>query len=41
MDSSTIYRLKREVLEFRRAAAPLAAPLMALHEDEQLARHRP
>jgi magnesium transporter len=33
-DSSTIYRLKREVLEFRRAAAPLAAPLMALHEDE-------
>ena len=34
MDSSTIYRLKREVLEFRRAAAPLAAPLMALHEDE-------
>jgi magnesium transporter len=33
MDSSTIYRLKREVLEFRRAAAPLAAPLMALHED--------
>ena len=34
MDSSTIYRLKREVLEFRRAAAPLAAPLMALHHDE-------
>ena len=34
MDSSTIYRLKREVLEFRRATAPLAAPLMALHEDE-------
>ncbi|HET7821040.1 MAG TPA: magnesium and cobalt transport protein CorA [Ornithinibacter sp.] len=34
MDSSTIYRLKREVLEFRRAAAPLAAPLMALHEDD-------
>ena len=33
MDSSTIYRLKREVLEFRRATAPLAAPLMALHED--------
>ena len=32
MDSSTIYRLKREVLEFRRAAAPLAPPLMALHE---------
>ena len=34
MDSSTIYRLKREVLEFRRAAVPLAAPLMALHLDE-------
>ena len=34
MDSSTIYRLKREVLEFRRAAAPLAAPLMALHHDD-------
>ncbi len=34
MDSSTIYRLKREVLEFRRAAAPLAAPLAALHESE-------
>ncbi len=33
MDSSTIYRLKREVLEFRRATVPLAAPLMALHED--------
>ena len=34
MDSSTIYRLKREVLEFRRAAAPLAAPLVALHHDD-------
>ncbi len=34
MDSSTIYRLKREVLEFRRAAAPLAAPLMAMHEAD-------
>ena len=34
MDSSTIYRLKREVLEFRRATVPLAAPLMALHEDD-------
>jgi magnesium transporter len=34
MDSSTIYRLKREVLEFRRAAAPLAPPLMALHESD-------
>ena len=34
MDSSSIYRLKREVLEFRRAAAPLAPPLMALHEAD-------
>ncbi len=34
MDSSTIYRLKREVLEFRRATVPLAAPLLALHDDE-------
>ena len=34
MDSSSIYRLKREVLEFRRAAAPLAPPLMALHEHD-------
>jgi magnesium transporter len=31
VDSATIYRLKREVLEFRRAAAPLAEPLHALH----------
>ena len=34
VDSATIYRLKREVLEFRRAAAPLAAPLQALHGSE-------
>ena len=34
IDSGTIYRLKREVLEFRRAAAPLAAPLQALHGSE-------
>ena len=34
MDSSTIYRLKREVLEFRRAAVPLAAPLLWLHHEE-------
>jgi magnesium transporter len=33
LDSSTIYRLKREVLEFRRAAVPLAAPLAALHHE--------
>ena len=34
MDSSTIYRLKREVLEFRRAAAPLALPLHMLHDAD-------
>jgi magnesium transporter len=33
VDSATIYRLKREVLEFRRAAVPLAAPLHSLHAD--------
>jgi magnesium transporter len=32
VSSSTIYKLKREVLEFRRAAAPLAAPLAMLHD---------
>ena len=41
MDSSTIYRLKREVLEFRRAAAPLAAPLHGAARGRGLARHRP
>lgn len=30
--STTIYKLKREVLEFRRAAVPLAAPLRMLHD---------
>ncbi len=31
MDSGSIYRLKREVLEFRRAAVPLSDPLRMLH----------
>ncbi len=31
--SATIYRLKREVLEFKRAALPLVRPLGWLHED--------
>jgi magnesium transporter len=31
MDSGSIYRLKREVLEFRRAAMPLSEPLKTLH----------
>ena len=35
MDSATIYRLKREVLEFRRAAVPLSAPLQMLHHSKQ------
>jgi magnesium transporter len=34
MDSAAIYRLKREVLEFRRAAVPLSAPLQMLHHSE-------
>jgi len=41
LDSGTIYRLKREVLEFRRAVVPLADPLHMLcrspgpvHDDE-------
>ena len=34
MDSTVVYRLKREVLEFRRAAAPLALPLHAFFSDE-------
>ncbi|WP_460938990.1 magnesium/cobalt transporter CorA [Phycicoccus ginsengisoli] len=33
--SETIYRLKREVLEFRRAATPLAAPLRMLHDGSR------
>jgi magnesium transporter len=32
VDSTSIYRLKREVLEFKRAALPLAMPLKMLHE---------
>ncbi len=35
LDSSTIYKLKREVLEFRRAAVPLAAPLQLLHDGSR------
>ena len=35
VDSSSIYRLKREVLEFRRAAVPLAAPLSLLHDGSR------
>jgi magnesium transporter len=35
VDSSTIYKLKREVLEFRRAAVPLAAPLHMLHDGSR------
>lgn len=31
MDTGAIYRLKREVLEFRRAVVPLAEPLRMLH----------
>jgi magnesium transporter len=34
-DSGQIYRLKREVLEFRRAAMPLAAPLSMLHDGSR------
>jgi magnesium transporter len=33
--STTIYKLKREVLEFRRAAVPLAAPLRMLHDGSR------
>ncbi|WP_377642625.1 magnesium/cobalt transporter CorA [Oryzobacter terrae] len=35
MDSASIYRLKREVLEFRRAAAPLTVPLQLLHRSDR------
>jgi len=35
VSSATIYRLKREVLEFRRAAVPLAAPLKMLHDGSR------
>jgi len=34
MDSGRIYRLKREVLEFRRAAVPLSAPLHMLQHSQ-------
>ncbi|OLP56007.1 magnesium transporter CorA, partial [Salmonella enterica subsp. enterica serovar Javiana] len=34
-DSEQIYSLKREVVEFRRAAAPLAAPLSMLHDGSR------
>ncbi len=33
MDSGSIYRLKREVLEFRRAAVPLSEPLRMLFQS--------
>lgn len=35
VDSGSIYRLKREVLEFRRAAVPLAGPLNLLHDGSR------
>lgn len=35
VSSATIYKLKREVLEFRRAAAPLPAPLRMLHDGSR------
>jgi magnesium transporter len=35
VSSATIYRLKREVLEFRRAAVPLAGPLRMLHDGSR------
>jgi magnesium transporter len=35
VSSSTIYQLKREVLEFRRAAVPLSAPLKMLHDGSR------
>ncbi|WP_406830908.1 magnesium/cobalt transporter CorA [Pedococcus sp. KACC 23699] len=34
-DSEQIYSLKREVVEFRRAATPLAAPLTMLHDGSR------
>ncbi len=33
VSSETIYKLKREVLEFRRAATPLADPMAMLHDE--------
>jgi magnesium transporter len=35
VDSAAIYRLKREVLEFKRAAVPLAVPLKLLHDGSR------
>lgn len=35
VSSDTIYRLKREVLEFRRAITPLIAPLHMLHTSQR------
>ena len=35
VSSETIYKLKREVLEFRRAAIPLAAPLQMLQDGSR------
>jgi magnesium transporter len=35
VDSQVIYKLKREVLEFRRAAVPLAGPLRMLHDGSR------
>ena len=39
-DSTTIYRLKREVLEFRRAALPLKVPLQQLTQRGGLVRSK-
>ncbi|KGN32634.1 magnesium transporter CorA [Knoellia sinensis KCTC 19936] len=39
--SDTIYRLKREVLEFRRAITPLGAPLRLLHTSPRSPVHDP
>jgi magnesium transporter len=35
-DSETIYRLKREVLEFRRAVQPLLHPVQRMQDSERL-----
>lgn len=35
IDTGAIYRLKRELLEFRRATVPLHAPLLALHRSDE------
>ncbi len=44
VDATAIYRLKREVLEIRRASVPLADSMLRLHADPQkrlLQRHSP